>query len=90
MKWLTLAMPWGKYKCARCGAIIAGTLLRLILVSLCTGVLGYVLIGVVKGKIDFWLLPLPLAVTLAVLFLDLPKQIKRVSVPAQADESDNV
>jgi hypothetical protein len=90
MKWLTLGMPWSKYTCAQCRSVYAGTLLRLIMVSLCTGVLGYVLIGVVKGKIDFWFLPLPLALTLAVLYLDLPKQIKKVGVPAQADESEGV
>jgi hypothetical protein len=65
MKWLTLGMPWSKYTCVRCGSVYAGTLLRLIMVSLCTGILGYVLIGVVKGKIDVLLLALPLAITLA-------------------------
>jgi hypothetical protein len=48
------------------------------MVSIATGVLGYVLIGVIKGKIDPVWLPIPLALTLAVLFLALPLQLKKI------------
>jgi hypothetical protein len=77
-KWLVLAMPWSTYTCPQCGTVCAGTLFRLLIVSISTGVLGYLFIGVIKGKIDPIVLPLPLAVTLAVLFLDLPWQVKSV------------
>lgn len=76
-QWLALAMPWSTYTCRGCGSVLAGTLLRLVVVSLCTGVLGYVLIAVIKGKINPAVIPLPLILTLGALFLDLPGQIKR-------------
>jgi asparagine N-glycosylation enzyme membrane subunit Stt3 len=88
-KWLALAMPWSKYTCGKCGSVCAGTFLRLLVVSISTGVLGYVLIGVIKGKIDPILLPLPLALTLAVLFLDLPLQIKRVNMPTESTDNES-
>lgn len=71
-------MPWSTHSCRRCGSVLAGTLLRLIVVSVCTGVLGYVLIAVIKGKLNPVVIPLPLILTLAVLFLRFPAQIKRV------------
>ena len=77
-KWLLLGMPWSTHRCRRCGSVLAGTLLRLIVVSVCTGVLGYVLIAVIKGKLNPVVIPLPLILTLAVLFLRFPAQIKRV------------
>jgi hypothetical protein len=77
-KWLLLAMPWSTYTCRRCDAVLAGTLLRLVAVSLCTGILGYVLIAVSKGKLDPVVIPLPLILTLAVLFLGFPAQIKEI------------
>ena len=89
MKWLTLAMPWTKYTCEQCGLVYAGTLLRLLMISLSTGILGYVLIGVIKGKTGVLLLPLPLAVTLVVLYVNLPMQIKRVDVPAQTNKAES-
>ena len=58
---------------------MAGTLLRLVLVSLATGFLGYVLIGAIKGK-GHPLLVVPAAiVALVVLLCDLPGQIKIVA-----------
>ena len=47
-----------------------------------TGILGYVLFGAIKGRVNPLWLPLPLALTLAVLFLDLPLQVKRIETPA--------
>ena len=78
LSWLVLGLPWSTYTCARCGAVFAGTSVRLILVSLATLVLGYVVIAVIKGKQGWILLPLPLAVTVAVLLLNFPFQIKQV------------
>ena len=89
MKWLTLGMPWSKYTCVQCGSVYAGTLLRLSIISISTGVLGYVLIGVIKGKTGIPFLPLLLAVTLAVLYLNFPGQIKRVDSPAQANDAES-
>jgi hypothetical protein len=77
-KWLLLAMPWSTHTCRRCGAVLAGTLLRLVAVSVCTGVLGYVLIAVIKGRLNPVVVPLPLILTLAVLFLGFPSQIKKI------------
>jgi len=85
-KWLVLAMPWSTYTCPRCGSVSAGTLFRLLMVSICTLVLGYVLIGVIKAKIDPVHLPLPLLLTLAVLFLDFPWQIKNVKRASESIE----
>lgn len=77
-RWLVLAMPWSSYTCKECGTVCAGTVIRFLLVTISIGVLGYVLIPAVKGKTDLLWIPLPLALTLAVLFLDFPGQIKRV------------
>jgi hypothetical protein len=82
-KWLVLAMPWSTYTCPQCASVYAGTLFRLLTVSISTGALGYVLIGSIKGTIDPLLLPIPLAVALAVLFLDIPCQIKTVKRTGQ-------
>jgi hypothetical protein len=82
-------MPWSKYTCVQCGSVYGGTLLRLFIVSISTGVLGYVLIGVIKGKIGIPLLPLPLGVTLAVLYLNFPGQVRRVDSPAQANDAES-
>ena len=76
--WLFLGLPWSKYTCTRCGSIFAGTLLRLLMISISTGILGYLLFGAIKGKINMLFLPLPLALTLAILFLNFPMQIKQV------------
>jgi hypothetical protein len=87
--WLVLGMPWSKYTCTRCGSVLAGTLARLIAVSISTGILGYVLIGVIKGKIDVLLLPLPLLLALAVLFLDLPSQVKLVEEAGETSDLES-
>jgi len=89
MKWLTLAMPWAKYTCVQCGSVFAGTRLRLLMISVSTGILGYVLIRVIKGKADALLLPLPLAAALIILYVNLPMQIKRVDVPAQKNDAES-
>jgi hypothetical protein len=88
-KWLVLSMPWSTFSCPGCGSVCSGTLLRLVLVSISTLVLGYVLIGVIKGKIGLIFLPLPLALTLAVLFLEFPLQIKTVDDPIDSSDSDS-
>ena len=53
-----------------------------------TGILGYVLFGAIKGRVNPLWLPLPLALTLAVLFLDLPMQVKRIETPAVVAAED--
>ena len=83
-KWLVLAMPWSTYTCPQCGSVSTGTLFRLLTVSASTLVLGYVLIGVIKGKIDAIFLPLPLLLTLAVIFLDFPGQMKSVKPASES------
>jgi hypothetical protein len=77
-KWLLLGMPWSKYTCSQCGSVLAGTALRFVLTSLAVGVLGVVLISVVKGRMGPFALVLPLAVAAAVLLLRLPGQIRKV------------
>ena len=74
-------MPWSKFTCTGCGSVYAGTLLRLVLISLSTGITGFVLIAVIKGKMNPLFLPPPIALTLAALFLDLPFQVRRVGGP---------
>jgi hypothetical protein len=49
--------------------------------------LGYVLFGAIKGRINILWLPLPLVLTLVILFLDLPMQIKKVDQPANRSET---
>jgi hypothetical protein len=85
-KWLLLAMPSSTYTCPQCGSVSAGTLFRFLTVSVSTLVLGYVLIGVIKAKIDPIHLPLPFLLTLAVLFLDFPWQIKSVKRETESAE----
>jgi len=76
--WLFLGLPWSKYTCEKCGSVFAGTLFRLAMISISTGFLGYLLFGAIKGYVNPLLLPLPLVLTLVVLFLDLPMQVKKV------------
>ena len=78
LKWLFLALPWSKYKCPGCGAVYAGTILRLVLTSVAVGVVGYVLIAVIKGRMASATLVAPVALALAVLLLRLPGQIRKV------------
>jgi RimJ/RimL family protein N-acetyltransferase len=77
-------MPWSKYTCPRCGSVFAGTLRRTVLVSLATGVLGYIAIGSIPGNVNPLLLLPAAAVTLIVLFADLPQQIKKVGGAEEA------
>jgi len=77
--WLLLGLPWSTYTCSRCGSTFAGTLLRMLMISLGTLFLGYIVIGVVKGKTSPYILAPALALVLVLLFVDLPKQLKRVS-----------
>jgi hypothetical protein len=86
--WLFLGLPWSKHRCAQCGTVFSGTILRFVLVSISTGLLGYVLFGVIKGKTDPLLLPLPLVLTLTVLFLNLPWQLKKVDAPSETVDRD--
>lgn len=85
--WLFLGLPWSKYTCARCGSIFSGTFFRSALISIATGVLGYFLISVIKGKMSPVLLCPTAAVTLILLFFNLPKQIKKIG---QVDHSNNI
>ena len=76
--WLVLALPWSKYICARCGSVFAGTLLRTFSTTILVGVLGYIVIQVIKGKMSVVFL-VPLVALALLLFLgNLPKQIKRI------------
>lgn len=50
----------------------------MVMVSVASGVLGYVLIGALKSKVNPILLLPAAAVFLIVLFANLPKQIRRV------------
>jgi len=86
--WLVLGMPWSKHTCSSCGSVYAGTFLRMLLISVSTGILGFVLFGAIKGNANPLILPLPLALTLAVLFLDFPMQIKKVDAPTQPSDDD--
>ena len=87
-KWLVLAMPWSTSTCPQCGSVFAGTFFRLLTLSISALVVGFILIGVIKSKIDFVHLPLPLLLTLAVLFLDFPWQIKCVKRSGESTEGD--
>ena len=78
VRWLFLGLPWGSYECPKCGARFAGTVLRFVLTSLAVGVVGYVLIAVVKGRMAPAALALPVCVALALLLLRFPGQIKSV------------
>jgi DNA-directed RNA polymerase subunit RPC12/RpoP len=85
--WLFLGLPWSKYTCVRCGSVVGGTLVRLVMISISTGLLGYVLFGAIKGRINILWLPLPLVLTLVILFLDLPMQIKKDDQPAKRSDT---
>lgn len=76
--WLFLGLPWSKYTCEQCGSVFAGTILRFALTSIAVGVLGFVLIRVVKGWMTPTALLLPVGVALALLLLRLPGQIRKV------------
>ena len=77
-RWLFLALPWSRYTCARCGSVFAGTLLRTASTSIVVGVLGYIVIQVIKGKMSpIFLLP-ALAVALLLFLGNLPRQMKKV------------
>ncbi len=77
-KWLLLAMPWSTYACSECGTVFGGTPFRTVLSSLAVGVVGYIVIAVIKGRMAPTTLILPVAVALAVLLLRLPGQIRKV------------
>lgn len=76
--WLFLGLPWSKYTCARCGSVFSGTVLRFVLTSTAVGLLGYVVMRVLKSKMNPALLPPVVALTLVLLLVNLPGQIKRV------------
>ena len=76
--WLFLGLPWSRYTCEQCGSVFAGTVLRFVLISIAVGVLGFVLIRVVKGWITPTALILPTGVALSLLLLRLPGQIRKV------------
>jgi len=75
-KWLLLGLPWSTYTCARCGSVLAGTLLRFVLSSLSVGVVSVVLLAVIKGRVSPAALAAPVVVALALLLLRLPWQIR--------------
>ena len=86
-KWLFLGMPWSTYTCPQCGSIFAGTLLRTVLITVSSGFLGYVVVGVIKGKVNLFLLPPALVVTLVILFVNLPLQVKKVGERIEPNDS---
>jgi hypothetical protein len=76
--WLFQRLPGSKYTCPQCGSTFAGTNPRMLLTTIVAGVLGYVAIQVIKGKMSFFLL-LPIVFLTVILFLaELLKQIKRI------------
>jgi len=77
-RWLFLGMPWSTYTCPRCGSVLAGTPLRSVLTSLAVGVVGFVLISVIKGRMSPAALILPVGIALGLFLLRLPGQIKAV------------
>ena len=77
-KWLFLGLPWSTYTCGRCGSVFAGTHLRLLLTSIAVGVVGYVLIAAIKGRMSPAVLVAPALVSLALFLLRLPWQIREV------------
>jgi hypothetical protein len=85
-RWLLLAMPWSKYTCGRCGAVFAGTFVRLAISSLAVFLLGYVVLGVIKRGTNPALLLPALALVLVVLTLDLPAQLKKLDAAESADD----
>jgi hypothetical protein len=86
-RWLFLAMPWSRYTCTGCGSVFAGTPARLVLSSLAVFLLGYVVLGVIKRGTSPTLLLAALALTLAVLTLDLPLQLKRLNPTGSSDDA---
>ena len=78
-KWLFLGLPWSSYTCPDCSSVLGGTVLRFVLTSVAVGLLGIVVIGVMKGRMTPTTLILPLALALAVFLLPLPGQIKRLA-----------
>lgn len=77
-KWLILGLPWSKYKCIQCGSVFAGTILRFVQNTIVIGVVGFILLRVVKGKASPIILP-PIILISFILFLaNLPGQIKNV------------
>jgi hypothetical protein len=59
-----------------------------VLLSVSTGLSGYVVIGAIKGKVNPFLVAPPLMLTLVLLFLYLPGQISRVDQEARSTESE--
>jgi len=86
--WLFRGLPWSKYTCAQCGSVFSGTILRTLLISIASGLLCYILIGALKGKINPVLLIPALAGTLILLFFDLPKQIKRIDQEVRSKDAE--
>ena len=76
--WLFLGLPWSTYTCAQCGSVFSGTIVRFLMTSVAVGLLGYVLIRVLKGKMIPALLPLAIGLALVLLLVNLPGQIKKV------------
>jgi len=79
-RWLFLGLPWSKYSCSRCGAMFAGTILRTTLTSIAVGILGYLLIPAIKGKMSPTFI-IPIAALTLVLFMgNFPGLIKRIDI----------
>lgn len=77
-RWLFLALPWSRYECLRCGTVLGGTPLRLVLTSLAAGIVGYLLIAVIKGRVSPPVLIIPVLAALGLFTLRLPGQIREV------------
>jgi hypothetical protein len=85
-KWLFIGLPWSKYRCKRCGSVLAGTLVRLVLTSIAVGVAGYVLLGVLKGRMSAAALVPTIALALVLLLGHFPWQVKKVGRSARRPE----
>lgn len=76
-RWLFLGLPWSSYRCEGCGSVFEGTILRFALTSIAVGVLGILVISVIKGRATAVTLILPVIAVLALFLLPLPGQLRR-------------
>jgi DNA-directed RNA polymerase subunit RPC12/RpoP len=86
-RWLLLGLPWSKYRCVQCGSVFAATTLRFVLTSVAVGIVGYVLIRVVKGMMSPVLLIPAVGLTLLLLLVSSPWQIRKVGEAARSNDT---
>ena len=84
--WLLLGLPWSKYSCSVCGSVLAGTILRFVQNTFAVGVIGILLIRIVKGKMTPIIFPLIIGIGLFLFLFNLPGQIKTIEVTTNSVE----